>query len=120
MKVKIIAFSLVLFTIVGAYVFRHHTKEGCDFQDGHWASNGSYCITRDCYKNKSCGVWAAPSIRCSSLKIGDPISEVYFQLGNPRSINSTIYTWPVGKGEPGEIKANIVNDKLKELNCNGT
>ena len=120
MKTKLIASFLLLTLLVSIYFFWQHTETGCDLQEGRWASNGSYCITRSCYKNNACGELVAPIKRCPILKAGDPISEVYFQLGNPQSINGSIYTWPVGKAESGIIEAVIFNKQLNAINCNET
>jgi len=112
---KIISFAFIVVCIAG-YIGWFHTEAVCDVRDGHWASNGSYCITRSCYNNQECGNWASSIGRCNNLKIGDNISEVYFQLGQPLSINGTTFTWRAYKTE-GQLIAEIENDQLKALSC---
>ncbi len=112
---KIISLAFLIICIVG-YVGWFHTESGCGVRDGHWASNGSYCITRSCYKNQDCGNWASPIGRCNNLEIGDNISEVYFQLGQPLAIDGTTYTWRTNK-ITGQFVAEIDNDQLKDLSC---
>lgn len=115
---KIIAITATGMLMLGLYVGWARTEIGCNIQNGRWASNGSYCITRDCYETNSCGEWANPGLRCAKLKKGRPIAEVYFQLGQPVSSNGTQYTWPVGKAEQGAIRAEIINGKLHAIECN--
>lgn len=112
---KIICLALVSLCFTG-YLGWFHTKAGCEIRDGHWAPNGSYCITRSCYKSKNCGNWASPIKRCGNLEIGDDISEVFFQLGQPLSISGTIYTWRAYKDE-GYLNAEIEDGELKHLSC---
>lgn len=102
---------------LGIYIGWQHTATGCNIKNGRWASNGSYCITRDCYKTNSCEKWAVPGLRCSKLETGATVSEIYFQLGEPRSINGSHYIWPIGKAESGIIKAEIINGKLHAIEC---
>lgn len=109
---------LMVFLITAGYLFWFHTETACVFKGGHWASNGSHCITRDCYQDNSCGNWANPIYRCPNVKIGDDISEVYFQLGQPEKVEGNTYTWRAYKVDPGNIKATIINNKLVAIDCN--
>jgi len=120
MKKKIIISITLVLSLFLTYIFWWHTEIGCDLKGGHWASNGAYCITKNCYLDQSCGDWVCPAHRCVLLKTGDHISEVYFQLGNPISIDSSTYIWHACKGESILIKATIKNDRLRELNCSAT
>ena len=104
---------------VGAYFFWFHTESACHIKEGHWATNGSYCITRNCYQTNSCGSWASPAARCSNLEIGDSISEVYFQLGQPKTIEAETYTWRAGKSG-GVLVATIIDVRLASLQCEAT
>ena len=89
----------------------------CSRIDGKWASVEDHCVTRSCYKQHSCGHWAFPRSRCSRLHMGDPISEVYFQLGETETVDGTAYRWGPGKGGGPEIIAQIDDGHLKLLNC---
>jgi hypothetical protein len=109
----------VLLCISSVYLFWFHTENACDIRDGHWASNGSYCITRDCYQTNSCGRWVSIINRCSNLKVGMAISEVYFQLGQPVSVEGNNYQWHSSKADSGKVQATIVNGTLQALDCNG-
>ncbi len=108
----------IFFFISSGYLFWFHTEKACDIREGHWASNGSYCITRDCYHTNSCGRWANPINRCSNLKVGMAISEIYFQLGHPESISGNNYQWQASKADSGKVQATIVNGTLQALDCN--
>jgi len=116
---KFFTFTIgAIFCGTAGYFFWFHTESACNIKNGHWASNGSYCITRNCYATNSCGNWANPIQHCSTLKIGVPISEVYFQLGQPDNINGNIYTWHSYKADPGKINATINSGILQAINCN--
>ena len=111
--------SLIILTIAG-YLAWNKTETICKYRDGKWASTTAQCITRNCYKNNSCGTWANPAYRCNKLNIGDNISEVYFQLGSPESVTGNTHYWFAHKASNIKIKAVIENNKLMALNCNGT
>jgi hypothetical protein len=102
---------------IADYAFTHTSTYGelCENFGGKWASASSTCVTRSCYKNGSCGYWANPAARCNRLKAGDPISEVYFQLGQPDRIEGKRYIWQERKGT--QVTAEIENEKLKILTC---
>ena len=117
-KIKILV--LILSVLLGLYVLVNHTPIGCDSIGGKWASNGSYCITQQCYESGDCGNWAHPIFSCKKLMIGDSIEKVYFNLGNPNSINYQKYTWQSSKGSDKLITATIQNSKLTSLECPAT
>lgn len=112
--------TIILLAVVisVSYLFWFHTETACNIRDGRWASNGSYCISRDCYDTNSCGSLASPIHQCSNLSEGMPISDVYFQLGEPDVIAGNMYTWHAYKVNPGKIEATIDNGTLTSLSCN--
>jgi hypothetical protein len=60
-----------------------------------------------------------PAARCSQLRPGDPISEVYFQLGDPSHVAGDRYEW-FGKGNFGAVPdagATISGGRLISLYC---
>ena len=116
----ILTVLIVLLIAGGSYYSWDHSKAVCDLREGKWASVQSVCVTRDCYSYNNCGDWAFPHVWCKNLKIGDDISEVYFQLGQPHIIEKNTYYWPVGKAESRKITATFENNKLKTLNCDAT
>lgn len=118
MAKKLIIGSILLFISSGFY-FWFYTEKACDIREGHWASNGSYCITKDCYQTNSCGNWANPINRCAYLKVGMAISEVYFQLGQPESVEGKNYQWRAYKSDSGKVHATIENGTLQAIDCNG-
>lgn len=87
----------------------------CERLGGKWASVPSTCVTRLCYWTGTCGYWANPASRCALLKTNDPISEVYFQLGEPDAVNGIRYTWHERKGRP--VEAVIDRGRLTSLTC---
>jgi hypothetical protein len=115
---KLSILVILLMPVIALYAFWFHTEKACDLREGHWASNGSYCITRDCYDENSCGNWANPIARCPNLKLGDDISEAYFQLGQPLEIKEGIYTWRAYKIDHKRISVTVKNNKLAEISCN--
>jgi len=112
---------LLVIAAVGAsiagYAFTRTSSYGelCESLGGKWASASSTCVTRSCYKNGDCGYWANPAARCNRLKVGVPLSEVYFQLGQPDCIEGKQYIWHERKGSP--VTAKIENGALKILTC---
>ena len=110
---------LALMALIWPRIITNIVKEACLEDGGKWAANGSYCNTKNCYENKSCGEWAAPIRSCFKIKIDDPISEVYLKLGNPRSIDKNMCAWPFGKGDTGRVYATIIDGKLKSIQCGG-
>ena len=88
----------------------------CSWIDGKWSTARDVCVTRSCYAQRDCGTWAYPSVRCEYLKPGDPIEEVYFQLGDPTRIEGNEYTW-MAKDDSVDSTVLIENGKLKSINC---
>ena len=87
----------------------------CENFGGRWGSEHGECITRSCFNSGSCGYWSNPNAHCIQLKVGDSLSEVYFQLGNPDRVEGKWYIWLERKGYP--VSAEIENEKLKRLKC---
>jgi hypothetical protein len=87
----------------------------CEYLGGRWAYADQVCTTRDCYAHGDCGYWSNPALRCARLNAGDPIAEVYFQLGNPDTVHQTRYQWRNRKGYG--IDAVIERGGLKTLDC---
>lgn len=92
-------------------------ESACQMVDGKWGSAKHICVTRLCYFVGDCGDWAHPLSRCSYLKPGASIAEVYFQLGNGQKIADDRYAWSRGKGDTGEITAVIRDSRLVSLDC---
>jgi len=121
-KLLIISSAVVLLALSYAafyiYPYTSYYGSACEAAGGKWASEWGKCITRDCYSNKQCGRWSNPGSRCHLLKVGDPISEVYFQLGEPDKIDAAQYFWPVAKMEENRIVAVIEKERLVSIKCN--
>jgi len=121
-KLVIITSITILFGLLYAafYVFPYTSYYGsaCEASGGKWASELGECITRDCYRNRRCGRWSTPGKRCHLLKVGDAISEVYFQLGEPDKIDGAQFTWPVAKMGENRVVAIIEKNRLVSINCN--
>jgi hypothetical protein len=75
------------------------------------------CVTRACYETGTCGHWANTYARCDRLRPGDPIAEVYFQLGEPVQVNGIHYEWHRAKGSDRLITAVIDDGRLRSLVC---
>ena len=88
----------------------------CEKFGGKWASVPNSCITRLCYWTGTCGYWANPASRCDLLKTNAPISEVYFQLGEPDEVKGIRYMWHERKGGH-PIEAVIEHERLTSLKC---
>jgi hypothetical protein len=114
---------LCIFTLIGIQQTRYFgpvsseiRRNLCLYIEGQWAPAQDRCITRSCYSRHDCGVWLHPS--CSRVRIGDPISEVYFRLGEATGTNGDEYWWCVGKPDcPLRIVAQIEAGTLKKLDC---
>jgi hypothetical protein len=92
----------------------------CEATEGKWASATRTCITRECFKTKSCGEWANPSSRCNRVKAGDSRAEVYFQLGMPHEDSATSASWNAEKGTSAQIVAQLAGETLAALSCPAT
>ena len=103
------ALAVYAFTNTGPY------GELCKTLGGKWGSVTSSCVTRLCYRTGNCGYWANPAARCNLLRTNDPISEVYFQLGEPDEVKGNRYLWHERKGDP--VEAVIEHERLTSLRC---
>ena len=113
-------FSLLIpvaILILVAYAFSFTSSYGdlCEKLSGKWAKAQGSCITRLCYKFRTCGYWSNPATRCNRLKENAPLSEIYFQLGEPNEIRGSQYLWQERKGFG--VEAVIENERLFSLKC---
>jgi len=92
-------------------------KAVCPYIGGRFANAADRCVTRSCYARHNCGRWADPVSRCRELKAGDPISEAYFQFGEPDGEEDGRYWWWATKMEEEKIVAEFEGGKLKALSC---
>jgi hypothetical protein len=101
-----------------AFVSTNVRKAVCSYIGGRFQYGfGDRCFTRSCYARHDCGYWQDDSLRCSKLKAGDPIGEVYFQLGEPHGHDGGQYWWEGWKVDGGKITAEFEGGKLKSLIC---
>jgi hypothetical protein len=123
---KRIWFLLALVTVAGSVAWRSEPLARlllsihpslCETASGKWASVPSRCITRACYRDHACGHWSAPFSRCSRLRIGDPLAEVYFQLGEPDGGDGGKLWWWASKAGHEKVMALFEDGKLKTLIC---
>jgi hypothetical protein len=118
--VSLLAAGLALVAVRAAPVVRDRTGDlMCRSSGGKWASSWGVCVTRACYAQHRCGSWVRPAARCSHLRPGVSIAEVYFQLGDPNRIDGDKYEW-FGKGNFGgtsDVEATIQGGKLVSLLC---
>lgn len=116
--IKFVALAIALGLIVLAWqpVKKLLLQDSCLDAGGKWASNGNYCIYRECAENNSC----KPSFRnneiCSGLKLGVSQDLLYFHLGMPESQNGAVYTFSGGGGN-SKIIAKIKSGKVVVLDC---
>ncbi len=96
------------------YVVDGHARL-CEAMGGRWAMAKEVCYTRGCYAEGDCGYWSNPAARCGLLKPGDPVAEVYFQLGRPDHAQGAHYAWRARKGYG--IDATLENGRLTALDC---
>ncbi len=87
----------------------------CEAQGGKWSIATNSCITRACYQDHTCEKRANPFLWCNRLHVNDPISEVYFQLGEPDGINNGKYRWRAAKMSSLNIIATFSQDRLSSL-----
>jgi hypothetical protein len=92
-------------------------KAACPYLGGRFASTANRCITRSCYAQHSCGHWSDAILRCKDLKAGDPVAEVYFQLGEPDGEDEGRTWWWASKLQEQKIVAVLEDGKLKALSC---
>jgi hypothetical protein len=101
----------------GAAVSTNVRRIVCPYMGGRFGDTADRCFTRSCYAEHSCGKWADPGARCVALKPGDPVSEVYFQLGEPHGQDGRTYWWVGWKAGVEKITAEIEDGRLKALIC---
>ncbi|NVK31061.1 MAG: hypothetical protein HWE20_08655 [Gammaproteobacteria bacterium] len=121
-KSKLKLLVIIVFAISAIAVFywqpanRLFLQGACLYSDGKWASNGDYCIHRQCARDKSC----KPSYRniaiCESLQTGIAQNELYFHLGMPVLKSGDTYYF-AGGGAAQSLKAVIENGVVIELDC---
>jgi hypothetical protein len=113
-------FALLIVFVVVAVAWtpakRFLLQDACLDAGGKWASNGDYCIYRDCASNGSCKPSYGNNIVCESLKPGISKEELFFHLGMPESVNGSVYVFTGGGAEP-RIKAIIEEGQVRELQC---
>jgi hypothetical protein len=110
----------LLALIAAAYLLLLHTSYSCVFLGGHWASNGSTCITRLCYYTGDCGNWVqVPDYKrpCESLQKGESVPDLYFDLGQPVARTGDHIFWITGKPDPLYTEAIVANERLVGLSC---
>ncbi len=89
----------------------------CPYIGGRFGDAADRCFTRSCYARHDCGHWGDANRRCGELKAGDPVGEVYFQLGEPDGQDGNQYWWWAWKADAGKVAAEFEDGKLKTLNC---
>lgn len=92
-------------------------KAVCPYTGGRFGDAADRCVTRSCYARHDCGQWSDAGRRCGLLHIGDPESEVYFQLGEPHGVEDGRPWWGVAKLSERKIVAGFEGGKLKVLSC---
>jgi len=114
-KISQITFLVIISS--GSYLLYFHTEFSCELSDGRWASNGLICVPPTCCDDSSCGNLVISANNCTELDTGDPISEVYFQLGDSKSVSGRRHLWSSFKGGGENIVATIENETLRALEC---
>jgi hypothetical protein len=116
-RILIVVGLLILLACGAAYA----TPFGCRIVGGRWGQAeglAGLCTTRLCYYFGNCGHWASPSLRCSAVKRGDPLSKVVFELGEPDVALPGRLSWRAAKAGSGEIVAEFANGRLTSIGCN--
>jgi len=99
------------------FISSNYTKRQlCKLSQGKWATNGHYCISKNCAKNKSCKPSYDNNEGCKRLHIGASKDEVFFQLGMPIKNSNDTYEF-LGGADKKTIIATIENEKLSKLTC---
>ncbi len=104
----------ILIAGVAAFVIFHPDRL-CEARDGKWSIATNSCITRACYTDHTCEKRANPYLWCNRLRVNDPISEVYFQFGEPDGIEHGKYRWRAAKMSALNIVATFSQDRLSSL-----
>ena len=91
-------------------------QDVCLDNGGKWASNGDFCISKDCANDNSCRLHYNNLALCRTLKNGISKSELFFHLGMPENQNDNVYSFTGGPDTP-PIKAIIDNNIAIDINC---
>jgi hypothetical protein len=91
-------------------------QDSCLDSGGKWATNGDYCIHRQCAEDNSCKPSYGNNAICRTIKLGISKNELYFQLGMPENNKGNIYIF-TGGGDESNIKAIIIDGTVSELRC---
>jgi hypothetical protein len=100
-----------------AFVSTNVRKAACAYTGGRFDDFMDRCYSRSCYASHDCGRRGDNNLRCAGLKTGEPVSEVYFLLGEPDGEEGGQYRWPGWKLDGGTIAASFEDGKLKTINC---
>ena len=121
-KVKKGAAVVFVFLVVGVLAVlwqpakKFMLQDSCLDSSGKWATNGNYCIHRQCAEDNSCKPSYNNSLICRTLKVGISKNELYFQLGMPVRNKGNYYFFIGGSDDP-YIKATIIDGLVSELQC---
>jgi hypothetical protein len=115
-QVSVLLTVAVLVVVAWAPAKRFLLQDACLDAGGKWASNGDYCIYRDCASNSSCMPNYQNNVVCESLSPGISKDELFFQLGMPESAAGNVYVFTGGGDEP-KIKVEIEEGRVRELKC---
>lgn len=112
----IIAICLLVFIILQTPLRKFFLQDACLDAGGKWASNGDFCIYRNCADDNSCKPSYGNAAVCRSLSKGITKKELFFHLGMPDSQNNNVYFFTGGPSS-ANISAVIENDIVADLNC---
>lgn len=91
-------------------------QDACLDSGGVWASNGEFCIHRECAEDNSCKPNYRNNEICKSLSLGIGRDELFFKLGMPESNKGNVYTF-TGGGDGKGITAVIDGATVSQLDC---
>ncbi len=75
------------------------------------------CTSSKCYFDGSCGYRKHPSVLCDQVSVGDPVSKLYFRLGNPDLVSERKLAWK-DTVEPEIVAVATIRDgQLVSLDC---
>jgi hypothetical protein len=92
-------------------------QDSCLDHGGKWATNGNYCIFRECGEDGSCRPSYNNKAVCLTLESGINRETLFFHLGMPESNDGIVYTFSGGGGSGSPIKATVVNGIVSEIEC---
>jgi hypothetical protein len=115
-KIITLIASLVIAVAVWQPAKKLLLEDSCLDGGGKWASNGNYCIYRDCASNGSCKPNYQNNLLCESLRPGITQDELFFHLGMPESRSGNLYVF-TGGGAQSNIKAVIKDGIVRDLQC---